>query len=85
MRDCIMLYDTRLLSNCYDLVMYVYSRRDRAMMYDARPLVENSRLEILGGGVTPAPTVRSTVRSSHVSAVAATGCTLPTGGQVRVV
>ena len=49
-RNCIILYDTRLLYNCYDLVMYVYSRRDRAMMYDARPLVENSRLENLGGG-----------------------------------
>ena len=50
-----MLYDTRLLYNCYDLVMYVYSRRDRAMMYDARPLVENSRLESLGGGSPPHP------------------------------
>ncbi len=35
--------------------MYVYSRRDRAMMYDARPLVENSRLENLGGGSPPHP------------------------------
>ena len=60
--------------------MYVYSRRDRAMMYDARPLVENSRLEILGG-VTPAPTVRS----SHVCGGASGEYTLPTGGQVRVV
>ena len=52
-RNCIILYDTRLLYNCYDLVIYVYSRRDRAMMYDARPLVENSRLENLGGGRSP--------------------------------
>ena len=81
MRDCIMLYDTRLLYNCYDLVMYVYSRRDRAMMYDARPLVENSRLESLGGGVTPAPTVRS----SHVCEGASGEYTLPTGDRVRAV